>query len=162
VRAVAFKYPKGGIKVKKKISKVQMWPVYQYGDHPKGTATIGEMAGALMHGNPATKVMRLNNGLRTSSANPPQPVAIVSGKVGGLSFIYSVADVVRWRKEHIAQQASKREQIMQRAEAKAEHAKRRQAAAKRASSDAKDARTRYRKYERMRDHADRINSREVI
>ena len=41
--------------MKKIHNNAEMWPVYTYGDHPKGTATIGEMAGALMHGNPKTK-----------------------------------------------------------------------------------------------------------
>jgi len=148
--------------MKKKISKFRMWPVYQYGDHPKGTATIGEMAGPLMHGNPATKVMRLNNALRTSSANPPKPVAIVAGKVGGLSFVYSVADVVRWRKEHLSQQASKRENVMQRAVDRAEVARRRTVRAKRAAKDANDAKVRYRRYVRMRDRANKIDENEVI
>ena len=69
--------------MKKIHNNAEMWPVYTYGDHPKGTATIGEMAGALMHGNPKTKVMRLNNAIKTSPVIAPKPVAIVGGRVGG-------------------------------------------------------------------------------
>lgn len=146
----------------KKETSFEMWPVYQYGDHPKGTATIGEMAGRLMHGNPKTKVMRLNNAIRTSKTKAPKPVAIVGGRVGGLSFVYNVAEMVKWRKDHIAAQATKRETVMQRALDKAENAKRRASKAQKVADEASQAKARYRKYVKMREQAEKINAKEVI
>lgn len=148
--------------MKKKNTNFEMWPVYQYGDHPKGTATIGEMAGSLMHGNPKTKVMRLNNAIRTSRIKAPRPVAIVGGRVGGLSFIYNVSEMVAWRKAHVTAQASKRETVMNRAMGKVESAKKRATKAKKAANEANLAKARYRKYVKMREQADKINAREVI
>lgn len=148
--------------MKKKNINFEMWPVYQYGDHPKGTATIGEMAGTLMHGNAKTKVMRLNNAIRTSKVKAPKPVAIVGGRVGGLSFVYNVREMVEWRKTHVAQQASKRENVMQRAMDKAENAKRRASKAQKVADEASQAKARYRKYVKMREQAEKINAKEVI
>lgn len=148
--------------MKKKLSNFEMWPVYQYGDHPKGTATLGEMAGNLMHGNPATKVMRLNNALRTSKVPAPKPVAIVGGRVGGLSFVYNVREMVKWRKAHVSQQATKREGVMQRAADAAEAARERSKRANKAAKSAVDAKARYRKYVKMREHAERLNAKEVV
>ena len=143
--------------MKKKISKTTMWPVYQYGDHPKGTGTIGELAGAVMHGNPSTKVMRLNNALRTSPVAAPKPVAIVSGRVGGLSYIYSISEVVKWRRAHVEHQTTKREQIMHRATHRAELSKRRTTKAKEIDAQASGAKLRYKKYVKMRQQAEDIN-----
>lgn len=148
--------------MKKKNTNFEMWPVYQYGDHPKGTATIGEMAGSLMHGNPKTKVMRLNNAIRTSKIKAPRPVAIVGGRVGGLSFVYNVTEMVSWRKAHVAAQATKREMVMQRALGKAEIAKKRASKAKKVANQASQAKARYRKYVKMRQQADKINAKEVV
>lgn len=148
--------------MKKKENNFEMWPVYRYGDHPKGTATIGEMAGSLMHGNPKTKVMRLNNAIRTSKVKAPRPVAIIGGRVGGLSFVYNVAEMVAWRKAHVAAQASKRETVMQRAIDKAENAKMRASKAKKVAEEASEAKARYRKYAKMRQQADKLNAKEVI
>lgn len=148
--------------MKKKNTNFEMWPVYQYGDHPKGTATIGEMAGSLMHGNPKTKVMRLNNAIRTSKVKAPRPVAIVGGRVGGLSFVYNVAEMVAWRKAHVAAQTSKRETVMQRAISKAENAKKRASKAQKVANEASQAKARYRTYVKMREKAEKINAKEVI
>lgn len=143
--------------MKKINNNAEMWPVYQYGDHPKGTGTIGELAGAVMHGNPGTKVMRLNNALRTSPVASPKPVAIVSGRVGGLSYIYSVSEIVKWRRVHVGHQTTKREQIMHRATHKAELSKRRTAKAKEIDAQASGAKLRYKKYVKMRQQAEGIN-----
>lgn len=145
----------------KKTNNFEMWPVYQYGDHPKGTATIGEMAGALMHGNAKTKVMRLNNAIRTSRVPAPKPIGIVGGRVGGLSFIYNVAEMVKWRKAHVAAQATKRESVMQRAIEKAENAKRRAAKAQEVAESATAAKARYRSYSKVRDQAEKLSVSEV-
>jgi hypothetical protein len=145
----------------KKASNFEMWPVYQYGDHPKGTATIGEMAGTLMHGNAKTKVMRLNNAIRTSKTPAPKPVGIVGGRVGGLSFIYNVAEMVKWRKAHVSAQASKRENVMQRAVERAENAKRRAMRAQKVAEEATAAKARYRTYAKMRQNAEKLNAKEV-
>ncbi len=146
--------------MKKQINKAAMWPVYQYGDHPKGTATVGEMAGALMHGNPKTKVMRLNNAIHTSPIPGPKPVAIVGGRVGGLGFIYNVADMVAWRRAHLACVTSKREGVMLRAVQKSEYAKSRNTKAKVAADQAKTAKARYKRYVKMRQHADGLNAKQ--
>jgi len=148
--------------MKKKNTNFEMWPVYQYGDHPKGTATIGEMAGSLMHGNPKTKVMRLNNAIRTSKVKAPRPVAIVGGRVGGLSFVYNVAEMVAWRKAHVALQTSKRESVMNRAISKAETAKKRASKAQAVAEEANQAKGRYRQYVKMREKAEKLNAKEVI
>ena len=148
--------------MKKKNTNLEMWPVYQYGDHPKGTATIGEMAGSLMHGNPKTKVMRLNNAIRTSKVKAPRPVAIVGGRVGGLSFVYNVAEMVAWRKAHVALQTSKRESVMNRAISKAETAKKRASKAQAVAEEANQAKGRYRQYVKMREKAEKLNAKEVI
>ncbi len=147
--------------MKKQFNKAAMWPVYQYGDHPKGTATIGEMAGALMHGNPKTKVMRLNNAIRTSPISSPKPVAIVGGRVGGLSYIYSVSEMVKWRRDHISHQTLKREGVMNRAAHKADLSKRRSIKAQEISNQASGAKLRYKKYVKMRQQADKINVRNI-
>lgn len=147
--------------MKKQINKAAMWPVYQYGDHPKGTATVGEMAGALMHGNPKTKVMRLNNAINTSPIPGPKPVAIVGGRVGGLSYIYSVSEMVKWRKEHVALQTTKREIVMNRAVHKADLSKRRSTKVKEIHNQAAGARMRYRKYVKMCQQAEEIDIRQI-
>ena len=146
--------------MKKKTTNFEMWPVYQYGDHPKGTATVGEIAGKLLQGNPKTKVMRLNNALRASKVPGPKPVAIVGGRVGGLSFIYSVADMVAWRKKHVANVTSKRERVMVRAVQKADLAKSRSSKAKVAADQAKSAKARYKRYVKMREHAEGLNAKQ--
>jgi hypothetical protein len=148
--------------MKKKSTNFEMWPVYQYGEHPKGTATIGEMAGSLMHGNAKTKVMRLNNAIRTSKTPAPKPVGIVGGRVGGLSFIYNVAEMVKWRKDHVAAQASKRETVMNRALEKAENAKRRAEKAQKVADEATAAKARYRTYVKIRERADKLDAKEVV
>lgn len=147
--------------MKKKQSNFEMWPVYQYGDHPKGTATIGEMAGTLMHGNAKTKVMRLNNAIRTSKVQAPKPVGIVGGRVGGLSFIYNVAEMVKWRKAHVSAQATKREGVMQRAIEKAEAAKSRANKAQKVADEASRAKARYRSYVKMRQNTEKLDAKEV-
>lgn len=148
--------------MKKKATNFEMWPVYQYGEHPKGTATIGEMAGSLMHGNPKTKVMRLNNAIRTSKVKAPKPVGIVGGRVGGLSYIYNVAEMVKWRKSHVANQATKRETVMNRALERAESAKRRAEKAQKIADEAVAAKARYRTYAKVRDQAEKLDAKEVI
>lgn len=148
--------------MKKKTTNFEMWPVYQYGDHPKGTATVGEMAGTLMHGNPKTKVMRLNNAMRTSKIKPPRPVAIIGGRVGGLSFVYNVSEMVAWRKAHVSRQTSKRESVMERAVEKANNAKQRAEKAHKVEAEATKAKANYRKYVKMRKQADSIKAREVL
>ena len=147
--------------MKKIHNNAEMWPVYTYGDHPKGTATIGEMAGALMHGNPKTKVMRLNNAIKTSPVVAPKPVAIVGGRVGGLSYIYNVADMVKWRKQHVEDQTTKRENVMNRAVHKADLSKRRSLKAQAISKEASGAKLRYKKYVKMRQQAEKINIRAI-
>lgn len=147
--------------MKKQNNNAKMWPVYRYGDHPKGTATIGEMAGSLMHGNPKTKVMRLNNAIKTSPVSAPKPIAIVGGRVGGLSFIYNVAEMVRWRQQHVEDQTTKREKVMNRAIHKADLSKRRSIKAKAISKEASGAKLRYKKYVKMRQQADKLNAREI-
>lgn len=147
--------------MKKTTTKCQMWPVYQYGDHPKGTATIGEMAGSLMHGNPKTKVMRLNNAMRTSKIQAPRPVAIVGGRVGGLSFVYNVKEMIEWRRAHVARQTTKRESVMNRAISKAETAKKRAHKAQEVAKEVTHAKDRYRKYVKMRQAAEKITVAEV-
>jgi hypothetical protein len=146
--------------MKKKSPSFEMWPVYQYGDHPKGTATLGEIAGKLMQGNPKTKVMRLNNALRSSKTPGPKPVAIVGGRVGGLGFVYNVADMVAWRRAHLACVTSKREGVMLRAVQKSEYAKSRNTKAKVAADQAKTAKARYKRYVKMRQHADGLNAKQ--
>lgn len=142
--------------MKKKLNQTEMWPVYQYGDHPKGTATIGEMAGPLMHGNPKTKVMRLNNAIKTSPIPAPKAVAIVGGRVGGLSYVYNVSDMVKWRRAHVSKQTTKRESVMNRAMHKADLSKRRSTKAQQISDHATGARLRYKKYVKMRQQVESI------
>lgn len=147
--------------MKKQNNNAKMWPVYQYGDHPKGTATIGEMAGSLMHGNPKTKVMRLNNAIKTSPVPAPKPVAIVGGRVGGLSYIYNVAEMVKWRQQHVKDQTTKRESVMNRAIHRADLSKRRSIKAQAIHKEASGAKLRYKKYVKMRQQADKLNAREI-
>ncbi len=148
--------------MKSKDNKFEMWPVYQYGDHPKGTATVGEMAGALMHGNAKTKVMRLNNALRTSKVKPPRPVAIIGGRVGGLSFVYDVSEMIAWRKAHVARQTSKREDVMDRAIEKAKNAKQRATKIQKVNAEASKAKANYRKYVKMRKQSEGIKAKQVF
>lgn len=143
-------------------TKVTMWPVYQYGDHPKGTATLGEMAGSLMHGNPKTKVMRLNNSIRCSKLPAPKPVGIIGGRVGGLSFIYNVKDMLKWRQEHITSVTSKTESVMRRAVSRADSAKQRATRAKETAAVASHAKARYRKYVKMREQAEKADLKEIL
>lgn len=143
--------------MKKQIKKVEMWPLYQYGDHPKGTATIGEMASALMHGNPKTKVMRLNTAIKTSSVPAPKAIAIVGGRVGGLSYVYNVSEMVKWRRAHVEHQTTKREIIMDRAVHKVDLSKQRSTKDKKIRSHATSAKSRYKKYVKISQQAQDIN-----
>jgi hypothetical protein len=146
--------------MKKKTANFEMWPVYQYGNHPKGTATLGEMAGSLMHGNPRTKVMRLNNAMRVSRNQAPRPVAIVGGRVGGLCYVYDVKEMIAWRKAHVARQTTKREAVMNRAIGKAEVAKKRAHNARHVAQVASSAKHRYRQYVKMRKATEKITAAE--
>ncbi len=144
------------------LKKFTMMPIYEYGDHPKGTATVGEIAGSLMHGNPKTKVMRLHNAIQTSPVEAPKPVAIVSGRIGGLSYIYSVSEMIKWRKKHVSLQTTKREMVMNRAIHKAELSKSRSTKTKLIEDQANEATMRYNKYVKMRQHADGMSAKKVI